>query len=293
MIVVTGHNGFLGSRMVEYLKKRGEHTVQVGSDHDLRNYDDVLDLLENAEYVFHFAANMGGVGYFSKHEYQPFLDNMQIDLNILKACEELGVKRLFYASSACAYSPSLFPLKESMLEYSHQPDKLYGWEKLTITKVAAKAPFEVRVGILHTIYGEGQQHEGEKAKFPPALALKAIRAIRTDQLEVWGDGEQTRTFLHVDDAIQMMYEVMFATEYHGAVNISSTEQVKINQCVEWVCEYLNIKPAIVHNMEAPVGTYNRGADMSKFHQYYQYRQQISTKEGFCRLIDWMRREGIA
>lgn len=289
-IVITGHKGFIGSHMLKFLRDRGEHSIIIATDHDLRSLADTIDLFSGAEYVFHFAADMGGVGYFSEHQYNPFINNMIIDLNVIRACEVCGIKRLFYPSSACAYSPSTKPLKESMLEKSYDPDKLYGWEKLSILKLAEHAPFEIRVGVLHTIFGEGQTWEGKKAKFPPQLAFKALRARVTGKLEIWGDGEQTRTFLHIDDAIKMIYEVMFSKNYYGAVNISSSEEVTINQCVEYVCKYLDINPQVIHNLEAPTGTKTRGADMTKFHKHYSYQQKITTEEGFKKLVDWLRDE---
>lgn len=279
---VLGHKGFIGSHMVEFLKSKG-HSVQTVDGMDLRKFDCAAAAVVGCDQVYHFAANMGGVGYFSKEQYSPFMDNMQIDMNVIKACEQYGVKTLFYPSSACIYSPSKEPLSEWMLLESNQPDQSYGLEKLTITKMAQHAPFDMNVGILHTIYGIGQTSLPPKAKFPAEMAEKVFQSMKTGELEIWGDGNQTRTFLWIDDAIEMIYELT-TNGYHVPVNISSEEEVTINDCVSWMCNEMGITPKIVHNLDKPSGRKTRGADMSLWKTDMRYRPKTSTEEGFRRLI---------
>ena len=281
-IAVTGARGFIGSNMVKFLKKKG-HEVKTYDLLDLRKFDCAAEAVVGCDQVYHFAANMGGVGYFSKEQYTPFMDNMQMDINIIKACEMYGVKKLFYPSSACIYSPSEVPLFEQMLWKSSRPDQPYGLEKLTITKMAPLLPVETKVGILHTIYGIDQDYNPPKAKFPAEMARKVVEAMKTGVIEVWGGGEQTRTFLWIDDAVEMIYEAMMG-KMVLPVNISSEEEVTINQCVEWMCDEMGIKPKILHDLNQPSGRINRGANMNLWNSVYTYRPKVSPEEGFKKLV---------
>ncbi len=289
-ILITGAKGFLGSNLSKYLSKSGFEVWE--STGDLREFHVADRNTVGADMVLNMSANMGGVGYFSEQNYYPPIDNFVIDLNILRACEKNKVKRLFYPASACAYPVSKMnkgdALTEPMLDLPAEPDQMYGWEKLTMVKLMRNSPLDCRVGILHTIYGEGQEYEGEKAKFPPQIAYKAILAQEIGQIEVWGDGTQTRTFLYVDDAIEKICEVMMKDEYHGAVNIGSDIEVSVNDIVTMCCDILRIKPKIKHDLAKPVGPSRRRCDNAKFNQYYKAREKTNLREGFARLINDIR-----
>ncbi len=313
-IVVTGATGFIGCQMVAFLKKKG-HTVRavVRKHYDLtlKQYekaDEVLELnltsqkdalraVDGMDGIFHFAANMGGVGFFNKHNYQPFMDNMYMDMNLLKACEEKKVKRMFYPASACAYpihiqtTEQVTPqLKEDMLIPANA-DQMYGWEKFIMILLAREAPIDIRVGILNTVFGEYQEWKGERAKFPPAIVYKVIQAKKNNKpIEIWGNGKQTRTFLYINDALEKMYEVMMSKDYFGEVNIASDKIVTVQECAEWCCEIADVKKKYIYDLSKPSGVLARGIDNSKFYQHYQYREKFSTKDGFKRLYQWMTRE---
>ena len=286
-VSVSGHRGFIGSHMVSFLQGKG-YSVHTHTG-DLRNLAIARELVSGVDLVFHFAADMGGVGYFSEEQYQPFVTNMQIDLNVLKACEMEGVSRLFYASSACAY-PTHLQTGSGLSEEELVPanaDQMYGWEKLILTLLSEFTPFETRVGLFHTIFGPGQAYTDKKAKFPAQIAYKALQSKRTGEpIEVWGDGTQTRTFLYIDDAIEKIFEVATVDHYHGPVNISSNEVVSVRECVEWCCEYLRIPSNIRFDLTKPTGVQSRGVNSAKFKSLYTYRDRISTKEGFHRLLDY-------
>ena len=309
---VTGASGFLGSNMVSYLKKKG-HWVraitrkesQSSKHHDLPANEvlyldvskpsDAIEALKNIDYVFHFAADMGGVGYFSQEQYYPFVTNMQVDLNIVTSCEINGIKRLFYPSSACAYPidaaerlKTIPKLREDMLIPSN-PDQMYGWEKLMMIILGKHTPFDMRVGILHTIFGIGQEWEGKRAKFPMQITYKVIQAAKTNSpVRIWGDGTQIRTFLYVSDALEKIYEVMMNGKYYGEVNISSDEEVTVKQCADWLCEFAGIKPGYIFEKNKPTGVLFRGVDNSKFKKYYSYRNKISTKQGFRLIYNYIK-----
>ena len=287
-ILVTGASGFLGSHMMHFLGEKGYSVFT--SMGDLRSYNTALQETKGMDWVFHFAADMGGIGYFSKENYRPPINNLTIDLNVLRACEQNGIKRLFYPSSACAYPLGKMnqgvPLFEEMLDLPAVPDQMYGWEKLTMTKLLRGSKI-ARVGILHTIYGEGQEYEGRKAKFPPQMAYKVLRAKKTGKLEVWGDGRQTRTFLYVSDAIEKIYEVM-SRPYHGEVNIGSDLECSIMDVVGICSKILNInKIDIEFNSNKPTGPTRRRCDNTKFNTHYKYRDKVSLEQGFERLINYI------
>lgn len=281
--VVTGHRGFLGSHMVKFLQSKG-HDVEV----------EIENIHKGVDGVFHFAANMGGVGYFTKHNYQPFVDNMRLDLDVFEACEKAGA-RIFYPASACAYpvdiqaSEHFTPhLREDMLLMPANADQMYGWEKLMMILLAREASFDVRVGILNTIFGEGQEWSGDKAKFPPSITAKVLESKRTGKpIQIWGNGKQTRTFLYVEDALEKMYEVMVSRFYHGEVNIASDETVTVQQCADWLCEIAGIEPRYEYDLTKPSGVLARGIDNTKFNWHYKYRDQFTAKQGFEKLYKWM------
>jgi nucleoside-diphosphate-sugar epimerase len=152
---------------------------------DLRDYQNVAFAVNGADIVFHLAADMGGVGYFTSHDYYPFFNNMRMSLNVLEACEKMKVKKLFYSSSACVYPTNIqmdanrVPLLRESDIFPANSDQMYGWEKLMTLMLCERSPVDTRVGIFHTIYGEGQEIEGERVKFPPAVVAKVIEAKKT------------------------------------------------------------------------------------------------------------------
>lgn len=311
--LVTGANGFLGSRMVAFLKERGHWVRAVDIDNekfpqrrvwrdqadevlrrDLRNPDEARDAVEGMDITYHYSADMGGVGYFSQANYTPYLNNTRMDLNMVEASVDAGVKRMFFSSSACAYPIYLqedegetLGLAEDQL-LPAEADQMYGWEKLMMILLAPHAPLDLRIGIFHTIFGPGQETTGQRAKFPPTIVQKVIDSKRTGSpIEIWGNGRQTRTFLYIEDALEKIYEVMTAEDYWGPVNIAADEIVTVRQCADWLCDYAGIEPTYVFNSDKPSGVLARGADNSKFYQHYAYHNRFTTREGFERFYDYL------
>jgi GDP-D-mannose 3', 5'-epimerase len=309
-VVVLGGGGFIGSHLVSFLKGKGYYVRAVDIDFpeirrewwskadnlkqfDLRDYDQVVKAISGYDHVYQLAADMGGVGFFSKHDYYPYIHNQQMNLNVLKACEELGVKRLFFSSSACIYPTHLQKDVNNPLRCSEDAifpansDQMYGWDKLMMTMLCERSPLDARVGIFHTIYGEGQEWEGERAKFPPTIAHKGIKALATNQIDIWGDGSQLRTFLYIDDAVEKIYEIM-TTEYHGPVNVAGDQLVSVTETAKVVCSILGIDPKFNYQPAKPSGVMARDADQTKWYQYHTYRNKFTIKQGFERLISWLR-----
>jgi GDP-D-mannose 3',5'-epimerase len=316
-IVVTGAGGFIGSNMLKFLKEKGHYIRAVDKSFkperakmykyadevvglDLRDMKSCLLALNEMDYVIHFAANMGGVGFFSKHDYHPYMDNMTMDMNILQACELLKIERLYYSSSACIYPVNMQmregdapKLEENQLNYSADADQMYGWEKLMMTKLCERSPLDARVGIHHTIFGEYQEIEGERVKAPTAIATKAIRAksalqeAKQPYFPIWGNGKQIRTFMYIEDCLEKVYEVLMAKEYHGAVNIGTEEEVSVTDVAKICCEILDINVDFTYESHKPSGVLARGCSNKKYDMYYKYRNKFTTQQGFERLIKWL------
>jgi nucleoside-diphosphate-sugar epimerase len=305
--VVLGAGGFIGSRMVAFLKSKGHWVRAVYRTYpkdkeqwlkkadesisaDLFSLSDTMRAIAGTDCVFHFAADMGGVGYFSEAQYTPTINNVLMDVNVIKACEDLKISRLFYPSSACIFPidrQSSTGLRENEVLPANA-DQMYGWEKLFMTLLLPYAPIDIRVGILHTIFGEGQPYDGKRAKFPDAAVYKAIMAKKNNSsIEIWGNGKQERTFLYIDDALEKIYEVMMKKKYWGPVNIASSETVTIQQCVEWCCEFAHTKKKFTYNLSKPSGVLQRGSDNTMFNKHYVYRSKVSTKDGFRRVYKFL------
>lgn len=328
-VVVLGAGGFIGSNMVAFLKKKGHWVRAVDiqfpefrkelwgqadeqTECDLREYWEqdyyTVDVTQDVDWVFHFAANMGGVGIFHSDKDQPYSrDNMQIDLNVLSALQP--EQRLFYSSSVCSY-PTAFstppdnkPLKES--DWGGGPaDQLYGEEKRMMTLLCEKQP-NARVAHFDTIFGPYQEYEGDRMKFPTAITRKVLEASQvttyagpwetapyTGQapvpIEIWGDGTQVRNLLYIDDLLEMVYEVMSADSYEGPVNIASKQPVTIQEVADALCKEAKITPNYVYRSDKPTGVLNRQTDTSEWDKRYTYRPKTPTLEGFSKLLGWLK-----
>ena len=283
-IAITGHRGFIGSHVARRLEKMGHHVIRVQGD--------VRDVqLPAAEGFMHFAAKMGGVGFFSVQQFEPILDNVLMDARVIRHCRDQG-SRLLFPSSACVFPVSLMDagvaLSEDLLEVPAEPDQMYGLEKLFITRLAEHADFDFRVPILHTVYGEGQDFVGDRVKFPPQICHKFATA---DQILVWGDGRQTRTFLHIDDATEMLLEIFFAPQYHGPVNVSHPREVSVREVVDALAEHTG-RTDITFDQTKPTGPLRRPVDNSKYNSLYAWRPLVDMEEGFTRLYESIRSEMV-
>jgi nucleoside-diphosphate-sugar epimerase len=166
------------------------------------------------------------------------------------------------------------------------PDQMYGLEKLFITRLSKYSDFDFRVVILHTIYGEGQKSTCDKAKFPPQICQKFID---NEPIVVWGDGSQTRTFLHISDAVKMIGEVILSEKYIEPVNISHPEEVSIAQIVDILREHTG-RTDISFDITKPTGPKRRPVDMSLFNSIYKTRAMAGVKDGFIKLYEYLKNE---
>jgi len=315
-IVVLGGGGFIGSNLVRRLLADGYRVEAVDVNPpqgpraeatdgattlraDLRDPKICKTVLWGAGTVFHLAADMGGVGYFhSDADFAASTDNGIITANVMQAIATNDVPLAFYASSACAYPVELqrianrsVALEEGWLGHG-TPDALYGAEKLHGLRIAAKLP-QVRVGVLHTVYGPLQEHAGRRMKFPAAVATKALRARQTGELELWGRGNQLRSYCYVDDAIDMILRVMLAEHYEGPVNIGSAGAVSCREVAEICLRHVGAEGArIVTNEAEPTGVMSRDCSLVKFCALYGPAPARTYPDGFGAFIDWLDEIGV-
>ena len=309
-VAITGAGGFIGSNLAKHLLEEGHkvHCFNRQQPTDIYRatiMDDctsvtIINLetdvpdFTNMDRVYHFAADMGGVGFFHKHDYSPYIINSKITFNVLEAIQRAEVPRSFVASSACIYPTELqrtegAPVKfcETQIE-TGTPDQMYGREKLMLLRLAERHPNDVRTGILHTIYGIGQEAQGQRMKFPTAAATKALKARQTGKVEMWGNGQQMRSYLYIDDAIRKITTVMEADIYEGAVNIGYEGAVTCNYIQQVCLDIVNYLDAdIEYNLQEPSGVLARDCDNSKFSSLYGFQKDMGYSKGFSKLLNWL------
>ena len=309
-VTVLGGSGFIGSNLVRHLVSLGYDVTAAdvafpefrkealnGARRmwaDLTEPGYVEMAMDGADWVFHLAADMGGVGYFhSDADLGAAMTNGRITLNVLEQAVKADTPRLFYTSSACCYPIEVqqrqgsAPLLAEWQAGRGTPDALYGAEKLQGLRLCSKVP-GARVGILHTVYGPLQEHEGRRMKFPAAVATKALAARESGTLELWGDGQQLRSYLYVDDAIDRIMRVMESSTYDGPVNIGAQGAITCEEVARLCLAHVGVPEAtIVTNPSEPSGVLARDCDNSAFHARYGVTADTSYADGFGRFADWL------
>lgn len=310
-VLVTGAGGFIGHHLVTYLKQKGywvrgvdlkypEYTP-VDADEfeilDLRRWDACLQAMRGGiDEVYALAADMGGMGFIQTHHAEILHNNALINIHTMEAARLNNVKRYLYTSSACIYPEYLQtetdvkPLKEEDA-YPAQPQDAYGWEKL-ITEVLAHYyhhdyGMETRVVRFHNIFGELGTWEGGREKAPAAMCRKVAVAKLTGSpvVEIWGDGEQTRSFCHVDDCVEGIYRLM-RSDYREPLNLGQDRMVSINQLADIVADISGIQIEKKH-VPGPQGVRGRNSDNNRLRQVLGWEPQISLEEGLKRTYAWI------
>lgn len=309
--LVLGAGGFIGAHMVKRLKKEGFWVR--GVDLKLPPYaeteaDDFLvgDLRDpyicrevidtRFDEVYQFAADMGGAGFvfIGDNDYDIMHNSALINLNILEACRKRNIKRVFYSSSACMYpeynqlDPNNPNLKEDSA-YPAQPDSDYGWEKLFSERLylasARNKNLEVRVARYHNIFGiEGSWHDGRE-KAPAAICRKVAMAKDGGEIEIWGDGRQTRSFLYIDECIEATIRLT-RSDWTGPVNIGSDEMVTINELAEIAMDISEKKLSIKH-IDGPLGVRGRNSDNTLYEEKLGWRVSESLRLGMEKTYPWI------
>lgn len=309
-VLVTGAGGFIGDHLISYLKKLG-HSVR-GADIrgpkfgetcadeflivDLRNPDDCRVATRGVDEVYATAADMGGMGYISGHHARILRDNLLIDAHTLEAARLSSVSRFFYASSACVYpeyrqtEADAAPLKENEA-YPAEPQGGYGWEKLTAERLCSHYGeahgMAIRVARLHNIFGSRGTWEGGREKAPAALCRKIAfsKLSGSAEVEIWGDGEQTRSFCYIDDCVEGIHRLM-RSDFHEPLNLGQDRLVTINELASMIAEIAGIS-IIKRHIDGPQGVRGRNSDNTRLRQVLGWEPQVSLEEGLRRTYQWI------
>jgi GDP-D-mannose 3',5'-epimerase len=309
--LVLGGGGFIGSHMVNRLKKEGfwvravdlkypEFSETQADDFiqgDLRDPAVCRDAIDQKfDEIYQFAADMGGAGFvFTGENDADIMHNSAlINLNVLEACLRRNSKRIFYSSSACIYPEhnQLDPNNPNCKEdsaYPANPDSEYGWEKLFSERLflafARNYGFQSRVARYHNIFGPEGTWQGGREKAPAAICRKVAMAKDDDEIEIWGDGNQTRSFLIVDECIEGTIRLM-RSNFMGPVNIGSDEMVTINQLVDMVAEIAG-KEIKKKHIPGPEGVRGRNSENSLIYEKLQWRPTKSLMWGLEKTYPWI------
>ena len=313
-ILIVGAGGFIGGHLVNRLLKDGNSIVATdikpkeywfqdfdnAENHyatDMRDISNCRKISMGVDYVFNMACNMGGIGFIQNNKADCML-SVLINTNLLIACNENKVKRYFFSSSACAYNGSM--QKDSFIEglkeedaYPANPEDGYGWEKLFSERMCRHFQedygLEVRVARYHAIYGKFGAYDGGREKAPAALSRKVAQSKidKNYNIEVWGDGEQTRTFLYVDDCVEGTLK-LFESDYSGVVNIGSDEQVSINQMIDIIEEISGVDTLKrEYQLDKPKGVRGRSSNNDLAKKVLNWSYEMSLKDGLTKTYNWI------
>jgi len=311
-ILVTGAGGFIGHHLVKYLVERGfwvrgvdikypEYELSPAHEFellDLRRFDNCLIATRGIDETYHLAADMGGIGYITAFHANIARNSAMINLHTLEAARLNEVQRFLFSSSACVYpqylqkTPDVVNLKEDDA-YPAEPEEGYGTEKLFMESLCEyyykDYDFETRVVRFHNVYGPLGTYEGGKEKAPAAIARKVALAPDDGEIEIWGDGEQTRSFMHVDDCVEGIYRIM-RSEYPRPLNLGTDELVTINQLVDTIADIAGKRLMKQHDLSKPQGVRGRNSDNTRLRQVLSWEPQMSLKEGLASTYAWIEAE---
>jgi nucleoside-diphosphate-sugar epimerase len=307
--LVAGAGGFIGHHLVTYLTQHGyrvrgadvklpEYEESMADEFelcDLRDLGECARVTRGVDEVYQLAADMGGIGYISANRADVARNNVLINAHMLEAASRSRVSRYFYSSSACVYpvyrqeSPSVRPLREEDA-YPAQPEEGYGWEKLYTEKLCeyytAEGKLDTRVARFHNIYGPLGTYEGGREKAPAAICRKVALANSGDEIEVWGDGQQTRSFCYIDDCVEGIYRLM-QSECHEPLNLGSEELITIDELVDLACRVAGKRLLKRHDTTKPEGVRGRNSDNSKLRRVLGWVPGTSLEEGMRETYAWI------
>ncbi len=309
-ILVTGGGDFVGSHLSRELLRKGnfvrvadvkfddyihEEYFSEKVDLDLRVWENCLKATKDIDLVYNLAANMGGIGFITEVGAEVMHDNTLINAFMLEASRQNAVKRYLFSSSACVYptyrqtDPNVQGLREQDA-YPADPDNFYGWEKLYSEKMceAYQRDYKMDMRMLrfHNVYGPEGTFAGGREKSPAALCRKVAEASNPGTIDIWGDGEQTRSYCYVGDAVEATMRLM-ASDYDKPINIGSDRLVSINELAAMIVEVSGKKIATTHNLSAPQGVRGRNADLTLVKEVLRWQPQVSLEKGLEETYKWI------
>jgi len=308
-VLVTGAGGFIGHHLTKYLVQRGywvrgvdikvpEFEPTVADEFlllDLSQPDNCLRATEGIDEVYGLAANMGGIGFIENNKAVIVRDNTLINLNSIEAARINGVKRYLYTSSACIYpgykqkETDVTPLREEDA-YPADAEDGYGWEKLYMERVCRHYTedfgLETRVVRFHNIFGPLGTYDGGREKSPAAICRKIALAQDGDDIEVWGDGEQTRSYCYIDDCVEGIYRLM-RSDHREPINLGQDRMISINDLVDMVAAIAGKRIGKQYDVTKPQGVRGRNSDNTQLRQVLNWEPSVSLEDGLAVTYRWI------
>ena len=313
--LVAGAGGFIGGHLVKSLMSQGHNVIcadvkplqywfQLFDENknysfDLKEYENCLKATKGVDYIYNMACNMGGMGFIENNKAECML-SVLINTNLLRACLINKVKKYFFSSSACVYNAKkqkevFIPGLKEEDAYPAEPEDGYGWEKLFSERMCRHFTedfgLETRVIRYHNVYGPMGTYDGGREKAPAALCRKIILAKmnKSNSIDVWGDGEQTRSFMFIDDCLEGTQKI-FNSKLTDVYNLGSDEQVSINQMISILEEISNFKVEKKYQLDKPKGVRGRSSNNDLVKKILNWSYKIRLKDGLKMTYDWMKIE---
>lgn len=308
-ILITGAGGFIGHHLTKYLAGRGywvrgadikepEYEPTSANEFkivDLRYRDNCLEATQGVDELYALAANMGGIGFIETNKGVIVRDNTLINLHTIEAARENRVKRFLYSSSACVYpgylqcESDVTPLREEDA-YPADAEDGYGWEKLYMERVCRhyREDFglDTRIVRFHNVYGPLGTYDGGREKSPAAICRKVALANDGDAIEVWGDGEQTRSYCFIDDCVEGIYRLM-QSSYSEPLNLGTDRLISINELVNLVAGIAGKRITTTHDLTKPQGVRGRNSNNSRLREVLGWEPEISLEVGVTSTYQWI------
>jgi GDP-D-mannose 3',5'-epimerase len=308
-ILVTGAGGFIGHHLIKSLVNQGywvrgvdiklpEYELSSAQEFellDLRYLDNCQMAAREIDQVYALAANMGGIGFIESNKGVIVRDNTMINMNTIEAAHRQGVRRFLYTSSACVYpgyrqkETDIAPLREEDA-YPADAEDGYGWEKLYMERTCRhyREDFglDTRVVRFHNIYGPLGTYDGGREKSPAAICRKIAHANSEDVIEVWGDGEQTRSYCYIDDCVAGLERLM-ASDFPTPINLGQDRMISINELVDIVAAIAGKKIGKRHDLTRPQGVRGRNSDNTVLRRVLNWEPSISLEDGLARTYQWI------